>query len=156
MALIAPSLHRPLCVCVHASGLDILKLLYICTARFFLSSRIHEETKVACMSYIHIGPKIRVGLIIICGSYQLSYFCLYSRCEPLSRFVNIKHISIVTCHLRSQPIERFVAGQQLRRYTTVLETLLGSSPRLTMEVQLEEVFSIWSVPRSYLEDTWGS
>jgi hypothetical protein len=24
-----------------------------------------------------------------------------------------------------------------------------------MEVQLEEVFSMWSVPRSYLEDTWG-
>jgi hypothetical protein len=24
-----------------------------------------------------------------------------------------------------------------------------------MEVQLEEVFSMWSVPSSYLEDTWG-
>jgi hypothetical protein len=62
---------------------------------------------------------------------------------------------IVTCHLRSQPIERFVAGQQLRRYATVLETLLGSRPRVTMEVQMEEVFSMWSVPRSYLEDTWS-
>jgi hypothetical protein len=58
-------------------------------------------------------------------------------------------IYIVTCHLRSQPIERFVAGQQLRRYAT------GSRPRVTMEVELEEVFSMWSVPRSYLEDTWG-
>jgi hypothetical protein len=62
---------------------------------------------------------------------------------------------IITCYLRSQPIQRFVAGQQLRRYATVLETLLGSRPRVTMEVQLEEVFSMWSVPRSYLEDTWG-
>jgi hypothetical protein len=62
---------------------------------------------------------------------------------------------IVTCHLRSRPIERFVAGQQLRRYATVLETLLGSRPRVTMEVQLEEVFSMWSVPRSSREDTWG-
>jgi hypothetical protein len=62
---------------------------------------------------------------------------------------------IVTCHLRSQPIERFVAGQQLRRYATVLETLLGSRPRVAMEVQLEEVFNMWSVTRSYLEDTWG-
>jgi hypothetical protein len=63
--------------------------------------------------------------------------------------------NIVTCYLRSQPIQRFVAGQQLRRYATVLETLLGSRPRVTMEVQLEEVLSMWSVPRSYLEDTWG-
>jgi hypothetical protein len=62
---------------------------------------------------------------------------------------------IVTCHLRSQPTEWFIAGHQLRKYATVLETLLGSRPRVTMEVLLEEVFSMWSVPRSYLEDTWG-
>jgi hypothetical protein len=62
---------------------------------------------------------------------------------------------IFTCHLRSQPIERFVAGQQRRKYATVLETLLGRRPRVIMDVQLEEVFSMWSVPRSYLEDTWG-
>jgi hypothetical protein len=59
---------------------------------------------------------------------------------------------IVTCHLRSQPIQRFVAGQQLRN---TQEVLLGSRPRVTMEVHLEEVFSMYSVPRSYLEDTWG-
>jgi hypothetical protein len=67
----------------------------------------------------------------------------------------LQKINIVTCYLRSQPIERFVAGQQLRRYATVLETLLGDRPRVTMEVQLEVVFCMWSVPRSYLEDTWG-
>jgi hypothetical protein len=61
---------------------------------------------------------------------------------------------IVTRYLRSQPIQRFIARQQLRKHATILETLLGSSPRVTMEVQLEEVFSMWSVPRSYLEDTW--
>jgi hypothetical protein len=35
-------------------------------------------------------------------------------------------INIVTCHLRSQPIQRFVAGQQLRNTQQVLEKLLGS------------------------------
>jgi hypothetical protein len=64
-------------------------------------------------------------------------------------------MNIVTCYLRSQPIQRFIARQQLRRYATVLETLLGRRPRVTMEVQLEELFSMGSVPRSYLEDTWG-
>jgi hypothetical protein len=64
-----------------------------------------------------------------------------------------KHI--VTCYLRSQPIQRFVAGQQLRRHATVLETLLGSSYRVTMEVQLEVVFSVWSAPRLYYSiDSW--
>jgi hypothetical protein len=32
--------------------------------------------------------------------------------------------------------QRFIAGQQLRKYATVLEPLLGSGPRTTMEVQL--------------------
>jgi hypothetical protein len=59
------------------------------------------------------------------------------------------------CHLRSQPIQRFVAGQQLRNTQQVLEKLLGSRPQVTMEAQLEAAFSIWSVTRSYLEDTWG-
>jgi hypothetical protein len=65
------------------------------------------------------------------------------------------HNHSVTCHLRCQPIQRFVAGQQLRNTQQVLEKLLGSRPRVTMEAQLEAVFSIWSVPRSYLQDTWG-
>jgi hypothetical protein len=43
-------------------------------------------------------------------------------------FPSLEHI--VTCYLRSQPIQRFVAGQQLRSYATVLETLLGSRPRI--------------------------
>jgi hypothetical protein len=69
---------------------------------------------------------------------------------------NIKtKIDIVTCHLRSQPIQRFVAGQQFRNTQEVLEKLQAAAPRVTMEVHLEEVFSLWSVPRSYLEDTWG-
>jgi hypothetical protein len=55
----------------------------------------------------------------------------------------------VTCHLRSQPIQRFIARQQLRKHATILETLLGSSQRVTMEEQLEAVFSVWSAPRLY-------
>jgi hypothetical protein len=45
--------------------------------------------------------------------------------------------------------QRFIARQQLRKYVTVLEPLLGIGPRATMEVQLEAVFSMWSVPRLY-------
>jgi hypothetical protein len=40
-----------------------------------------------------------------------------------------------------------IARQQLRKYATGLEPLLGSSPRATMEVLLEAVFSTWSSPR---------
>jgi hypothetical protein len=56
---------------------------------------------------------------------------------------------IVTCSLGSQPIRRFIARQQLCKYTTIMETLLGSSHRVTMEVQLEAVSSMWSAPRLY-------
>jgi hypothetical protein len=56
---------------------------------------------------------------------------------------------IVTCHLSSQPIQRFVARQQLRKHATILQALLGSHSRITMEIQLEEVFSMWSAPRLY-------
>jgi hypothetical protein len=52
------------------------------------------------------------------------------------------YIYIVTCHLSSQPIQRFVAGQQLHKYT-IIETLLGSRPRVTMEIQLEGVFYLF-------------
>jgi hypothetical protein len=45
--------------------------------------------------------------------------------------------------------QRFIARQQLRKYATVLESLLGSGPRATMEVQLEAVFCMWSAPRLY-------
>jgi hypothetical protein len=55
----------------------------------------------------------------------------------------------VTRYLRNQPIQRFIARQQLRKHATILETLLGSSPRVTMEVQLEVVFSVWSALRLY-------
>jgi hypothetical protein len=41
------------------------------------------------------------------------------------------------------------ARQQLRKYTIVPESLLGSGPRKTMEVLLEAVFSKWSVSRLY-------
>jgi hypothetical protein len=64
--------------------------------------------------------------------------------------VNVEeHHYIVTCYLRSQPIQRFIARQQLRKHATVLETLLSSRPRVTVEVQLEAVFSMWSAPRLY-------
>jgi hypothetical protein len=52
------------------------------------------------------------------------------------------YIHIVTCHLSSQPIERFVARQQLCKYATIMQTLLGSSYRVTMEIQLEGVFYV--------------
>jgi hypothetical protein len=45
--------------------------------------------------------------------------------------------------------QRFIARQQLRKYAIVLEPLLGSRLRATMEVQLEAVFSMWSAPRLY-------
>jgi hypothetical protein len=35
-----------------------------------------------------------------------------------------------------------IAVQQLRKYTTVLELLLGSGQRVAMEVLLEVVFSV--------------
>jgi hypothetical protein len=35
-----------------------------------------------------------------------------------------------------------IAMQQFRKYATVLEPLLGSGPRATMEVLLEAVFSM--------------
>jgi hypothetical protein len=35
-----------------------------------------------------------------------------------------------------------IATQQLRNYATILEALLGSGPRATMEVLLEAVFSV--------------
>jgi hypothetical protein len=55
----------------------------------------------------------------------------------------------VTCHLSSQPIQRFVARQQLRNTQQVFEKLLGSCSRITMEAQLEAVFSMWSALRLY-------
>jgi hypothetical protein len=51
-------------------------------------------------------------------------------------------ICIVTCHLRSQPIRRFIARRQLCKYATILQALLGSLSRLTMEIQLEGVFYV--------------
>jgi hypothetical protein len=45
--------------------------------------------------------------------------------------------------------QRLIARQQLCKYTTVLELLLGSSPHATMEAQFEAVFSMWSAPRLY-------
>jgi hypothetical protein len=46
--------------------------------------------------------------------------------------------NIVTC----QPIQRFVARQHLRKHATIMQKLLGSRPRLTMEPQLEGVFYV--------------
>jgi hypothetical protein len=58
-------------------------------------------------------------------------------------------IYIVTCHLRSQSIERFIARQQLRKHATSTGDVARQQLRVTMEVQLEEVFSVWSAPRLY-------
>jgi hypothetical protein len=42
-----------------------------------------------------------------------------------------------------------IAREQIRKYATVLEPLLDSSPRSTMEVLLEAVFSMWSPQKLY-------
>jgi hypothetical protein len=40
-------------------------------------------------------------------------------------------------------------GNSFENTQQVLETLLGSRPRVTMEAQLEAVFSVWSAPMLY-------
>jgi hypothetical protein len=42
-----------------------------------------------------------------------------------------------------------IARQQLHKYGKVLEPLLRSGPRATMEVLLEALFSMWVAPRLY-------
>jgi hypothetical protein len=42
-----------------------------------------------------------------------------------------------------------IAMQQLRKYSTVLELLLGSGPTPRTELLLEVMFSMWSAPRLY-------
>jgi hypothetical protein len=42
-----------------------------------------------------------------------------------------------------------IARRQLYKCQTVLKLLLASGPYSTMEVLLEAVFSMWSVPRLY-------
>jgi hypothetical protein len=42
-----------------------------------------------------------------------------------------------------------IARQQLHKYATVLQPVLGSDPRAPMEVLLEAVFSLCSAPRLY-------
>jgi hypothetical protein len=42
-----------------------------------------------------------------------------------------------------------IAMQQLRKYATVLEPLLRSDPRSTLELLLETVFSLWYSPMLY-------
>jgi hypothetical protein len=42
-----------------------------------------------------------------------------------------------------------IASQQRCKYAILLEPLLGSGPRATMEMLLEAMFSMWSVPRLY-------
>jgi hypothetical protein len=41
-------------------------------------------------------------------------------------------VRIVTCYLGSQPIRRFIARQQLCKYATVMETLLGTRKVFSM------------------------
>jgi hypothetical protein len=42
-----------------------------------------------------------------------------------------------------------IARQQLRKYTTVFQPLLGSGPCVILEVLLEAMFSVWSAPKLY-------
>jgi hypothetical protein len=42
-----------------------------------------------------------------------------------------------------------IARQQLCKYVTVLEPLLGSGLHAKMEVLLGEMYSVWSAPRLY-------
>jgi ribosomal protein S14 len=51
---------------------------------------------------------------------------------PLPNLISLAapYLCIDTCYLESQPIQRFVATQQLRKYATVMQTLLGTrTPR---------------------------
>jgi hypothetical protein len=51
------------------------------------------------------------------------------------------HINPLLGNDREAKETRAITRQQLRKYATVLEPLLGSGPRAAMEVQLEAVFS---------------
>jgi hypothetical protein len=42
-----------------------------------------------------------------------------------------------------------IVMQELRKYATVLKSLLGRGPLATMVVLLEAVFSMWSAPRLF-------
>jgi hypothetical protein len=64
-------------------------------------------------------------------------------------------VSIVTSHLSSQPIQRFVARQQLRKYATIMQALLGGRSRVTMEIQFEECF-LCGPPRRYITPVTSS
>jgi hypothetical protein len=94
---------------------------------------------------------ISVSLVFVCSSVTATRVHSHAECSKKRASKNFwsDYINIVTCYLRSQPIQRFIARQQLGKHATVLEPLLGSSPRATMEVELGAVFSMWSDPRLY-------
>jgi hypothetical protein len=69
--------------------------------------------------------------------------CSLLYCLPVLRIVYIYiYIYIVTCFLGSKPIQRFVARQQLCKYATIMQALLGSRSLLTMGIQLEGVLYV--------------
>jgi hypothetical protein len=59
-----------------------------------------------------------------------------------------RHIDALLGNCRETDNETMaIAMRQLRKYATLLEPLLGSGPRTTLEVLSEAVFSVWSTPR---------
>jgi hypothetical protein len=52
------------------------------------------------------------------------------------------HIDLLLGNDRETNKTMAIARQHFRKYATVLELLLGSSPRATVEVLLEVVFSV--------------
>jgi hypothetical protein len=62
---------------------------------------------------------------------------------------SVAKVYIVTSHLSSQPIQRFVTRQHLCKHATIMQALLGSRPHVTMDLQWEAVFSMWSASTLY-------
>jgi hypothetical protein len=49
------------------------------------------------------------------------------RCEPKLEFTSVE-VHTVTCHVRSQPIVRFIARQQLRKHATSIGDVARQPP----------------------------
>jgi hypothetical protein len=102
-----------------------------------VSGTIRKETIVANSMhnpgiYMRITRKTLKILRIAIKPVEIQIRYLSNKSPERCRYINM--LNIVTCYLGSQPIQRFVARQQLRKYATVMETLLGTRPRVTMEV----------------------
>jgi hypothetical protein len=103
------------------------------------------------------GFRGRIRQLILCGR-QYTYWNITSK--PHKRIIPVCLYNLyVSCHIHVDPLigkdgetnneTAAFARQQLWKYAIVLEPLLGSGPRATMEVLLEALFCMWSAPRIY-------